>query len=316
MNLKFPNKIRLILILSIMLVSFAACEAIIEIDMPEEKRRLVLNSYINDETDTVKVQLFESQHIFGRSVPFKPVSDASLFFVEEDGNRTPFTFNVSDSSFILPKSIDINKSYSIEGNHPNFVAIQAKTNVPEKVFPQGISYKKVKFESSDYYEVSVEIEDVSDASNYYGIGISVKYTDVFSYNDGFGNVYEDTIVFEDFVYPRTNDPLFSTQWAINGLFVFDDLVFNGSSYNLRLLVDAYFIDGYNEFGEQNKRIETELTVDFYHLSKDYFEYARTYESFQQSRYDPFAQLTQVYNNIENGFGIFAGFSKTKTAFAL
>ena len=44
-------------------------------------------------------------------------------------------------------------------------------------------------------------------------------------------------------------------------------------------------------------------------SEDYFRYKRTYSLQEESSGDPFAQPVNVYNNIENGFGIVAGYSE-------
>ena len=42
--------------------------------------------------------------------------------------------------------------------------------------------------------------------------------------------------------------------------------------------------------------------------EDYFKYKLSLEKYQETAGDPFAQPVQVYSNVENGFGIFGGYS--------
>jgi len=44
------------------------------------------------------------------------------------------------------------------------------------------------------------------------------------------------------------------------------------------------------------------------VSEDYYKYNVTLAKYEQTQGDPFAQPVQVYSNIENGFGIFGGYS--------
>lgn len=56
---------------------------------------------------------------------------------------------------------------------------------------------------------------------------------------------------------------------------------------------------------------SEAWLKFFALSKSAFEFKTTYIKQQLNRENPFAQPVQVFNNIRNGLGIFAGYLEVK-----
>jgi hypothetical protein len=66
--------------------------------------------------------------------------------------------------------------------------------------------------------------------------------------------------------------------------------------------------------EQYVSPQFDLKVRFLTLSRDFFEFATSYQKQKNNSNNPFAEPTQVYSNIESGLGIFAGFSVTEVVF--
>ncbi len=46
------------------------------------------------------------------------------------------------------------------------------------------------------------------------------------------------------------------------------------------------------------------------MNRSGYLYRRSIDDYENAQGDPFAEPVQVYSNIENGYGIFAGFSKS------
>ena len=91
---------------------------------------------------------------------------------------------------------------------------------------------------------------------------------------------------------------------------FTDALFNGDEYVMDVLVDEYYFTGEKE-GVRDKGYGVDsISIVFSKVSEEYYWYETSYQSFLSSRYS-FAQPVQVYSNIENGHGIFAGYSITK-----
>ncbi|NQY66446.1 MAG: DUF4249 family protein [Flavobacteriales bacterium] len=75
-------------------------------------------------------------------------------------------------------------------------------------------------------------------------------------------------------------------------------MFNGGTKTMSLALE------YHDLGNMLVR------VNLYNISRELFFYNRSFELYNESYGNPFAQPVQVYSNIENGFGIFAGRNKS------
>ena len=90
---------------------------------------------------------------------------------------------------------------------------------------------------------------------------------------------------------------------------FTDALFNGDEYTIDIIADEFYFTG--EKGEYGEEYNVDsLAVIFSKVSEEYYWYETSYQSFLSSRYS-FAQPVQVYSNVENGHGIFAGYSTTR-----
>jgi hypothetical protein len=92
-------------------------------------------------------------------------------------------------------------------------------------------------------------------------------------------------------------------WREQGLF--NDLLFNGQNKSLEIEIPNYNETG-NEIGYQWSYKTLSLRLYLHNISKSYYYYRTSLELYQSASGNPFAQPVQVYSNIENGFGVFAG----------
>ncbi len=94
----------------------------------------------------------------------------------------------------------------------------------------------------------------------------------------------------------TDDPLFQPSYDYNALLV-EDKTFDGDSYTVQLKFYNYVDDSRND---------VKVFVEVQSVSKDFYLYARTLEkALEAEDIGFFVEPVQVYNNIENGYGIFA-----------
>jgi len=80
--------------------------------------------------------------------------------------------------------------------------------------------------------------------------------------------------------------------------LFDDTFFNGDVEH----IDLYF-DG--------ELIPSNTQIVLLTASKEYFDYTRSYQQISNGLPSFFSQPVQIYGNVENGFGIFSGYSITQ-----
>jgi len=103
-----------------------------------------------------------------------------------------------------------------------------------------------------------------------------------------------------------------------------DLIFSNSSWLSNMSRDTY-----NVLGQINQAKETSLFVSYYpamnkngnktyneeywleiiSMSEDYYKYQKTYINQVANLSNPFSTTIEVYTNIENGVGIFAGYNR-------
>jgi hypothetical protein len=119
-----------------------------------------------------------------------------------------------------------------------------------------------------------------------------------------GHLYTDHITKKDFIIwgpvdLESNDPLLEAdnQGPFSGLLL-KDILFDGKN------VGITFVSTSGLYGESSFRLRLKT------LSEDCFKYVSTNVLQQSTSGDPFAQPTNVHNNIENGYGIFAGYSES------
>jgi uncharacterized protein DUF4249 len=153
----------------------------------------------------------------------------------------------------------------------------------------------------------IEFEDRADEKNYYMLSIDNFRVEVFEYYDEFNRVHYDTISYNDSYFE--SDDIIIEHWMYmeNSEFImFTDNLISGKTYELNIRLEDYssFDYGYNIQSSDTSTVYFNL----YSVSESYYQYFKSFSMHRNARDNPFAEPVQVYSNIENGLGVFAGFS--------
>jgi len=97
-------------------------------------------------------------------------------------------------------------------------------------------------------------------------------------------------------YFYTKEPFIEEQYNSYG--IFSDILFKGQSQILSFDLDLY---GFSS-------VENKVKIVLFSLSKDMYHYLLTYQAQQNAGNSPFAEPVMVYSNVDNGYGIFGGYS--------
>jgi hypothetical protein len=172
--------------------------------------------------------------------------------------------------------------------------------------PLVVPITSVVIDSSKYLagggrvEMSIGFTDPKADKNFYCIRVVQKGYDI--YQEGGDTIrFVHELAFEP-VDPRFHDKNEgiqngdNTYYFINELLFRDDF-FEGKDYQFR------FYPGYL-YGQNTESLQVVLLS----ISKEYYNYFLTKKVQDYGGQDPFSQPAQVFSNIENGVGIFAGFS--------
>ena len=300
------------------LLTLFSCEKDLEISVPTSPPQLVVNSVFSQDSlwrIEVSTSASPGQNLSIRSLKHPEIQ------LTEDGNLIKDL--VVDSSFASPgffgdRVTDVSiyfqrtmtsrpqpgHSYSIEVSYPGFRTVSAVASVPMPVLINRKtnlqSQSLIVVEGKQMRRFQFSILDSPD-SRYYGI--EVFKTE----NDGTNpqriqfysadQVFAENIQFDEDARVTQDGRFYDPSRAV----FFSDETFSGKERNFSIYLDA------------DLDPSTPIYVRALTLSDELYHFVVAYQRQQQNSGNPFAEPTQVYTNILNGYGIFAGYSVSETA---
>ena len=148
----------------------------------------------------------------------------------------------------------------------------------------------------------MNFDDPDNTQNYYFIEtysvneyLVIKNSDTTEYEL---DTTKQFMVLTDEVFQNGGSP-----WREQGLF--NDLLFNGQNKTLELEIPNDSWSGSEDGYDWSYQTLT-LRLYLHNITLSYYYYRTSLELFQNASGNPFAQPVQVFSNVENGFGVFAG----------
>jgi hypothetical protein len=324
---------------------FNACLKEVEFDEGVLDSKLVVNGFVCADS-IVKVQLAISKPIPGVEKNTEWIDDATikLFidgeFAEElqnfeltyddENNYNDYYYYYGNenptSEYRSTQTIArVGKTYKIEVEHPDFDKAWAETTIPEAVAVDSMRSEMKEVTEYGYTETRrffhLKFTDPGNSKNYfrltysettgrpdnyywnpetkeYEIIDSIKIVNVHTETDLYINTDDPLLVGED----DADDFLFMDAGNDYNLFT-DDLI-NGQTHEL-----SFYTYNYTTYNDELAKGEFyKNTTQLMTLSKEAFLYIKS--SYEHRWYDEefLTEPVQVYTNINNGLGIFAGYS--------
>lgn len=219
-------------------------------------------------------------------------------------------------------------NYRIEVSCPGFETVSAETTVPFPVKLHAIDTSSTISNESNYILINsyfkIKFSEPANETNYYRL---VKFE-----NKGkFYPVYNETDTLQYFINQHSsgedrfnsNDPVFSnvhedansyifgSGW--NSFGIFTDELINGKDYE----VSVYESIGYsNDYFESFSFIDTEkgefetIKFAFQSISSDMYFFLKSIDLQSYNDGSPFSEPVPIFNNIENGYGIFGSYASS------
>ncbi len=283
-------------LLILLLFLHCGCTKVIEINLDNNKA-LVLNSIFNtDSTFTIRIStttsLLNNYDPLNENLHFSLYEEDKLIF-ESVSQSSLFTTNLKPVS---------GRKYTVELKSDNFTPIKASDTIPNLVpienaymiFPAGV-------DAFGFYkaEASITFTDPPNQTNFYELLISLKPGGTNAWNSDY----------------ETNDPVLKNEGDQDyhpTSFFFSDELFNGESYTLRIKHTV----GYSQNGKIFKVFP--LYAKLRSISRTYYKYRKYYtrHSYNQQFQNEFLDFIfkgepqNMFTNIENGYGIFAGYCES------
>jgi hypothetical protein len=279
----------------------------LEIDLPLEKQKLVVNSYFAADS-SLYIRVWNSTRPFSEDTAYL-VRDARVILTEE-GLGFQLSFDEYYSAYRMSRKAVPGRAYSLEVSAPGYETIFSSAIVPQAVpisdvksfaTPDAIS------QAGSKRTFEITFSDPPGEENFYAI--SIEYFDRLEFPD------RPAVDVWSSLYPESVDPAFEGDRFIEYFhyydnertevnLLFDDIPFEGRDHTFRVKITEWW--GENEQGSAPRKYRILLKT----LSKAYYQYRITYNLQVVATEDPFANPTQVFNNIENGYGIFAAYNQS------
>jgi hypothetical protein len=265
------------------------------IDAPEWKR-IAVNGYLNPHRP-ISIDFYTVDREAGGQFTVRAAEGMQVKLTED--NATLFDGVCPDTALTLDYYPKVHAAYRIEVSRDSYEPVWAETTAPEAVVCRIAERRKN----------NISIQALSAFDRYENNSLSAVYIEAYACGDD-----SDTPVQISDLY--SNSLLIDNMNLQSGMEPLDEEV--GSSYFenfMRIkkkniaLIDSLVFSGGRSYGNR------ELVVKIISAGADYDRYVRTFYGQTQSVvYEDldamFYQPVQVYNNINGGFGIFAGMNET------
>ena len=291
---------KLFLFLSISLV-YISCEKVIPFEGDVNIPKLVINSIFQSDS-TFKVHVSSSRSVID-TASFQNIEDAVVTIKDDNGSIIE-TLNYVENGFYIGQTFpQENQTYSLQVTHPNYTNITSSDSLPSPITINSIDTSTtVDPINGDRLQITLNFNDPESSQNYYLIEtysvneyLVIKNSDTTEYEL---DTTKQFMVLTDEVFQNGGSP-----FREQGLF--NDLLFNGQNKALELEIPYDNWSG-TEDGYEWSYTTLGVRVYLHNISKYYYYYRTSLELYQGASGNPFAQPVQVYSNIENGFGVFAG----------
>ena len=285
--------IRNTLVVLIAATCLLGCDTVVELDVPRDDSQLVVNSFFTPDS-TFGVSLYKSTFVLdeGRS---KPITGATAKVFDSNGNEVVELTEQENGVYTSGVSAEPGKTYEIKVSKSGYETATALSTVPVDT-AQVIKLETTSSSgSSSSATISLWIDD-PEGVDYYEVTGQSK-TVIYTPND--------TLYFGKKLYLNSNNATFEDFESGRYDMFFDDKLFDGTRQKLTFRTNLLKAQCTNDNAEC--RDEHEVTLFVRKISKEYYRYKQSMYQQNEVGGDPFAEPVPVYDNIENGLGIFAGF---------
>lgn len=273
-------------------VILSSCTKEVEITLPDIASKLVVTSLFTADS-VLTVHISKSVNITDTANLIVENATATLY----KNGILQEVLDYDSNGFYVSKSIVQKKeNYEIKVTAPSFQQVASTTQIPEQVKLIAADFKQnagIDEEGDNFSTVSVQFHDLESTQDFYEIQIyeeHLGYDDI-KFTRGFGGFSYDPII------KAEGDQEYYPDY----LLLSDELI-NGKTVNL----DINFFD--NSSSDRTLKI----FLEFRAVSKDYYLYKKSLIRHLANQFpdilDGTGEPAQLFTNIENGYGIFAGYT--------
>ncbi|MEM7037072.1 MAG: DUF4249 domain-containing protein [Bacteroidota bacterium] len=301
------------ILLAVLMVT--SCKEALDYDIPTAKPQLVVNSLFGrDSTWRIEVS---TTAITGAGNQIESLKDAQITLLENGFEiadlsvdstfsnpwyqRTDGEEDDAESKFYYHYTAvteaKAGKEYAIMVSYPGFETVTAVSTVPQAqraIYRVDRNFEAISIGGTEYAAVPFELHD-NDRTNYFALEL-VTISKTTGESEKIRFFSRENIFAQNFDYRGAvveNGIFYDSK---NGVY-FSNEDFKGEIKPLRIYVESKYLTG-----------DYDVKLRILNLSSEYYQFATTFQRQIRNQGNPFAEPAQVYSNINNGLGIFAGYS--------
>jgi hypothetical protein len=283
--------------LSIIIVVFLAssCEMVVDVDVPFDGEKLVVNSFVKPDSLWSASISLNRFILTADSLQHKRVENATVVVHDENGPVATLQhvgYGMYKSQTEKPQA---GKEYTIHVSAPDYKSVGGKSMIPIAATITSVEIEKAVRDNKPTEIIKVKFPDRGDTKDFYHIRL--ERVEEYYYYD------TDQIVSKLAPHPDvlSDNPQLNSQFVtVDGGLLVKDVLFNGKEAVVGMRMDYGYYPSYF----------SGIRVVLRSVSEEYYNYMATKELQDRTSGDPFAQPVNLYNNIADGFGIFAGLSSS------
>ena len=286
----------------ILLIIICSCEKAIPFDQELDSNKVVVNGiYFRD--SVWKIHLSKSKSILDTSTS-KNLENAIISILDQNSNEID-TLQYFNNGFYYGSKSPNYGSYELNIKstlNENTTSISTLPNPVPAIIIDTLSYIN---NGNNRLEISINFDDPITDENYFEIGVYMKKRKMSINTNSNGQTDTNYSIICKWMNLKSDDQ--NIEKTLDNNLIFDDKLFNGSnktiSFDVRNKIKDFSNDPINEL----------ITFDIYFINISYslYHFHRSLKNYVNQSGDPFSQPTQVYSNINNGIGVFAGSSPYK-----
>lgn len=286
---------RALLKIALLLILFLNCEKVVEVDIPTHEPVLVGSAFFTPDS-LWSVRITRSTDILSPNNMALQIENATVELWQENQYLTELAHQGNGlyrSDNLRPTA---GNSYTLRAAAPNFEAIEASDYLsPPVAITSVLNLPARNGDPAEYVRLRLAFDDPPDVDNYYLL--SIQMVDIFGYR--FFNHFETSNPVIMANSDEDNGPVNIDDFFDNEA-VFDDVLFAGET--LEIDFGFYnFLFGSNSLAQVYIRLSS--------VSEHYFRHHKTFRKAETvDGGNPFQEPVLIHSNVQNGIGIFAGYS--------
>lgn len=269
-----------------------------EVELPGQEPKLVMNVLL-EPSDTLKVFLTKSQGVLegNQNDGFEVVENATVLFKDASGETFPLEFADKTGPFgrdayyyLANPGVSPEQEYELIAEATGFPPINSKQRLPQKVAIKDVQFLNLgpsgHWDGADDYEIVVTFDD-SPGQDYFEISGSIYGQDTLI-QDGDTTLH----IYSSILNPEAVNPAYRKDFRIRPALLFRDVLLTGENSEIAFRTTIW------------REMDMDITLNLYHVTESYFTYYDTADFQVYNNGDFLSQPVLVYNNINNGLGVF------------